>query len=149
MKSLNVESAAAMEELGRQLAVISQAGMRFYLKGSLGAGKTTLARGFIQGLGYEGKVKSPTYTLVESYVTKIIPVYHFDLYRLHDPMELEALGWRDYLDGQGICLLEWPEQAAALVGEPDVFIDIDIQGHGRKITLESHSELGRCLLEQL
>lgn len=97
-------------------------GLVVYLHGDLGAGKTTFTRGFIQGLGFSGKVKSPTYTLVEPYVFSRYNIYHFDLYRFTDEDEWEASGFREYFNPQSICLIEWPEKAGDLLPEPDIHV---------------------------
>lgn len=123
-------------ELGRRLA----AGGCVYLEGDLGAGKTTLVRGMLRGLGHEGAVKSPTYTIVEPYEIAGVHIYHFDLYRLADPEELELIGVRDYFDADSLCLLEWPERGAGVVPTPDLTITLAVNGHGRKATLEWGSD---------
>jgi tRNA threonylcarbamoyladenosine biosynthesis protein TsaE len=138
-------SAEEMEALGARLAVLCRPGMRIHLQGELGAGKTTLARGLLRGLGHRGSVKSPTYTLVEPYLIDNKRIYHFDLYRISDPEELEAIGLRDYLDSDSLCLVEWPERAAALLGEPDLLITIVIKGAGRAVTLTPGSPAGRAV----
>lgn len=138
-----------MEDLGRSLAARCPAGGRIYLQGELGAGKTTWVRGFLRGLDYPGKVKSPTYTLVESYQLPGRTIHHLDLYRVNGPGELESIGIRDYLDGTGICLVEWPERGAGLLAEPDILVRIDIRGRGRQVSLTPHSPAGSRLLQQL
>lgn len=101
-----------------------ETGLVVYLHGDLGAGKTTFTRGFIQGLGFAGKVKSPTYTLVEPYVFSSYNIYHFDLYRFTDEEEWEASGFREYFNAQSICLIEWPEKAGDLLPEPDIHVHL-------------------------
>ena len=108
-------TAEAMEEIGRQLGQSCPQGSRLYLQGDLGAGKTTLVRGFLRAKGYQGKVKSPTYTLVEPYELQGVNIFHFDLYRLNSAEELEGIGFRDYFDGESISLVEWPEKAESLL----------------------------------
>ena len=146
---LTIADAAEMERFGSQLASVSSPAMSIYLQGNLGAGKTTLARGFLRGLGFLEKVKSPTYTLLEPYIINGQSVYHFDLYRLNDPLELESIGWRDYFDGQGICLVEWPEKASDLLGEPDINILIEINALERKLELQASPDKGLKSLADL
>lgn len=147
--SFQIGSAADMEALGRRLAAASRPGLRMHLQGELGAGKTTLVRGFLRGLGHPGRVKSPTYTLVEPYLIDNKRIYHFDLYRLAEPEELEAIGVRDYLDGHSLCLIEWPERAAALLGEPDLLLAISLEGQGRRVRLAAPTARGRAVLAAL
>ncbi|EKF75949.1 hypothetical protein A11A3_00605 [Alcanivorax hongdengensis A-11-3] len=123
-------------ELGHRLA----AGGCVYLRGDLGAGKTTLVRGMLRGLGYQGSVKSPTYTIVEPYEFGDVHIYHFDLYRLADPEELELIGVRDYFSSTALCLLEWPERGAGVVPPPDLEITLAVDGRGRQATLEWANE---------
>lgn len=118
------------ERLGAALAPHLQAGLVLFLQGELGAGKTTFVRGLLRGLGYTGAVKSPTFTLVEPYQLAGLTIYHFDLYRLNDPEELEFLGVRDYLAGNGVCLVEWAERGAGVLPAADVDIVIETTGRG-------------------
>lgn len=132
--------------LGGLLARFSQTPFIFYLSGSLGAGKTTLTRGFLQAKGHQGVVKSPTYTLVEPYSLPELTVYHFDLYRIADPEELEFIGIRDYFDPKTISLIEWPEQGARWLPSADIVIALEYSGLQRKAQLTAHSEKGKHVL---
>lgn len=141
-----VHSAEQMEALGAQLAKRLTPGLIVFLHGALGAGKTTLVRGLLHGLGHTGTVKSPTYTLVEPYRFGRQAVYHFDLYRLKDPEELEFLGLRDYLEGNGICLVEWAERGSGWLPAPDVEISIADTEDGRRVRLQARTDPGHHLL---
>ncbi|MBK9160604.1 MAG: tRNA (adenosine(37)-N6)-threonylcarbamoyltransferase complex ATPase subunit type 1 TsaE [Nitrosomonadales bacterium] len=123
--------------------------MVVYLNGDLGAGKTTLVRGMLNALGHAGRVKSPTYTLVETYHANGLDLCHFDLYRLHDANEWEAAGFRDEFDGHNIFLIEWPEKAQGLVPLADIKINLAIPAQGRKATIHANTEMGKRCLEQL
>ncbi|MDM8569644.1 tRNA (adenosine(37)-N6)-threonylcarbamoyltransferase complex ATPase subunit type 1 TsaE [Thiotrichales bacterium HSG1] len=136
-----IPNATAMESLGGSLANLEQGFI--HLCGDLGTGKTTLVRGFLRALGYEGIVKSPTYTIVEPYYFDKYTVYHFDLYRLGDPEELEYLGIRDYLNG--ICLIEWPEKGQNFTPKPDIKIYISHYGTARFLEMRAYTEIGKKL----
>ena len=133
---------ASTLEAGRDFSKQLQSGQTVYLHGDLGAGKTTFVRGVLQGFGHMGKVKSPTYTLVEPYIVAGFNIYHFDLYRFNDEEEWEAAGFREYFNNESICLVEWPEKAGSLLPKPDFDIKIDIKmsalENGRTLEIISH-----------
>lgn len=137
---------AATEHLGAVLARALPRNALVFLHGNLGAGKTTLARALLRALGHAGAVRSPTYTLVEPYEIEGRRVFHFDLYRLSDPEELEAIGLRDYLDGDSLCLIEWPERGAGMLPAADLDIHLAIDGTGRHARLLAEGENGRSVL---
>lgn len=135
--------------LAKRLAARLKPGMVIYLHGNLGAGKTTLVRGVLNTLGYGGRVKSPTYTLVEPYRIAGLDLRHFDLYRLNDEAEWEAAGFRDEFDGRNIFFIEWPEHALGLIPQADVRIYFEILAQGRKVEIHADTETGKQCLEQL
>ena len=147
--SLHVEGEEAMLALGAQLAAVTGGRGMIFLHGDLGAGKTTLSRGLLRGLGHLGAVKSPTFTLVEPYEIGPLRVFHFDLYRLADPEELEFLGIRDYFDDDALCLIEWPEQGAGVLPKPDLDITIGQQSGSRSLHLKPCTERGLIWCEAL
>lgn len=144
-----VASVAEMEALGAKLAAQVGNVRLVNIHGPLGAGKTTLVRGMLRGLGHAGAVKSPTFTLVEPYSFGHLRFYHFDLYRLNDPGELEFLGMRDYLDGNGVCVVEWAERAQGVLPSPDVDIMIEPTDTGRMVRIMTLTPQGDVLLKAL
>lgn len=138
-----------MEAFGAELARACTGGAQIWLMGNLGAGKTTLVRGFLRGLGHQGPVRSPTYTLVEPYQPGERRVFHLDLYRLADPEELEWLGVRELDDSEVLCLVEWPERGEGYLPDPDVVIHIFPEDGGRRVELEGHSVRGEVWLRTL
>lgn len=148
---IRLPDADAQEAFGGRLAgaLGNSGGLIVFLEGNLGAGKTTLVRGILRGLGYEGTVKSPTYTLIEPYDIADIRCAHLDLYRLGDPEELEFLGLRDLLAGDAVVLIEWPEKGAGILPSPDLRVIIGIAGTGRDLVLEGVTDRGREIAHRL
>jgi len=139
LTSLSLPDEAATLALGARLSSLLQPGWVVYLRGDLGAGKTTLVRGLLRALGYEGRVKSPTYTLVESYELSRFILQHYDLYRMIDPREWLDAGFRDDCNASTLCVVEWPERARGLLPKPDLEIHLELAGEGRIAHLQAHS----------
>ncbi len=156
-RTISIPDEASMLDFGQRMAqaLLCQSEAQenlnsvIFLQGSLGAGKTTLVRGFLRGFGYQDKVKSPTYTLVESYLFGAYAVFHFDLYRLHHSQELESIGIQDYFIPSAICLIEWPEHGKGLLPTPDLSCYISLHDNSREIKLIAQSAHGETLLQRL
>lgn len=149
MLVIKADSEREQELIGMALSRVVPSSCLIYLTGDLGAGKTTLARGFLRGLGHTGSVKSPTYTLIEPYEIGNRRCYHLDLYRLADPDEIEFLGLRDMLQDDAIMLVEWPEQGQGALPEPDLLIRIRYLEGGRELVIEAETDSGARLMEKL
>jgi len=157
---VNVATADDMRALGRVLGgALRTAGsgaLVIGFEGELGAGKTTLVSGVLAGVGIEGAIRSPTYTLIEPYEAAGLQLYHIDLYRLTGAREVEALGIRDLLDEHAVLLIEWPSRATGALPTEDLKISIEYQGpeiapgvQRRLLTAQAHSSTGDKLLEQI
>ena len=147
--SLMLPGEAATLALGARLARAVRPGLSVWLSGDLGAGKTTLARGLLRELGYSGRVKSPTYTLVELYPFSRFNICHFDFYRFVDPDEWQEAGLREYFNDTSICLVEWPEKGGELLPEPDLRVRLEIFEAGRGVRLLGLTEAGKKCVAHL
>ena len=146
---ITLENETETTAIGAKVASCLKGGEVIYLKGELGTGKTTFVRGVLNGLGHTGNVKSPTFTIVEPYSIDDHVIYHFDLYRLDDPEELESLGIRDYCDGQSICFFEWPEKGGDFLPDADILISLSYQNEGRALEISAFSEIGDSIIGNL
>lgn len=148
-KQLIIPSPEAMMQFGATMgSALSAKVFIIFLSGDLGAGKTTFVKGFLRGMGFNGNVKSPTYTLVESYEVNQQMVHHFDFYRLNSPAEIEFLGIQDYFE-KNYSLIEWPEKAMEELPSADLHIHFAIHEDVRMITFEAKSPKAVDLLEKL
>lgn len=138
-----------MEALGAAIARRAPLAFTIFLSGQLAAGKTTLARGLVRAFGHTGAVKSPTFTLVESYDIDGRRVHHFDLYRITDPEELEYIGLDEYFDGAALCLIEWPERGAGSLPAADVELRLSVVPTGRLVQAVANTPAGEDLLNDI
>ena len=148
-RTIDLVDEAATLALGARLAGALGAGMRIYLYGELGTGKTTMVRGLLRALGYQGSVKSPTYSLVELYVISGLYLYHFDFYRFNDPNEWFEAGFDEYFDSDSVCLVEWPQQAANLLPAADLTVTLTLADDARRAlvgALSARAESALALL---
>ncbi len=146
---LFLENEEATLALGARLAKGLAPGMLITLQGSLGAGKTTMARGILRGLDFEGRVKSPTYSLVELYELSRLDLYHFDFYRFEDPHELIDSGLQDAFNDTNVCIVEWPERAGKLLPVADLEVALSMTDGGRTAVVTAHTEIGKRCVRQL
>ena len=146
---MHLPDEAATSALGARLARVIEPGLSLYLHGDLGSGKTTLARGLLRGLGYQGRVKSPTYALVELYTISRLNLYHFDFYRFHEPKEWRDAGLDEYFNDASVCVVEWPEKAAGLLPVADLDITLGFALGGRDLSVRAGTESGKACLHLL
>jgi tRNA threonylcarbamoyladenosine biosynthesis protein TsaE len=146
--TLTLPQEADVLALGGALAPTLTPGLVVYLEGELGAGKTTLVRGTLRALGFRGRVKSPTFTLVEAYNFSRLDLYHFDFYRFEKPQNIAEAGFREYFGGNAVCLVEWPEKAAGLP-PADLRIALGVTQGGRTVELHAETEAGTRCLERM
>ncbi|VEJ08665.1 tRNA (adenosine(37)-N6)-threonylcarbamoyltransferase complex ATPase subunit type 1 TsaE [Actinobacillus delphinicola] len=154
MENIYLPSEVQLRQWGEKLmhAILNTPrtqGVVIYLNGDLGAGKTCLSRAMIQSLGFQGRVKSPTYTLVEEYDLPEIFIYHFDLYRLADPEELAFMGIRDYFNANTLCLIEWSSQGQGFLPPADLVIDLQYVDDARSLAIRANTPMGNNILNQL
>ena len=149
MLKLRLPDAEATSRLGEALAAGAAPGTVLFISGDLGAGKTTLVRGLLRGLGYSGRAKSPTYALVEPYSFSRLNLYHFDFYRFKDRSEWLNSGFRDYFHPGSVCVVEWPEKVGDLLSPPDLHIRLEFDGDVRRANLEARSPAGEAWLSSL
>lgn len=151
MLKIELADESATVAWGQRLGQVVKKGGVIYLQGDLGAGKTTFTRGVLRAFGHDGAVKSPTYTLVEPYHFGAINVYHFDLYRVVDPEELELIGVRDYFSAQALVLVEWPSRGEPLLPAPDLTVNLtpSLTGQGRSLSMQANSKTGQGWLLEL
>jgi tRNA threonylcarbamoyladenosine biosynthesis protein TsaE len=136
-------------ELGGRLARVLRPGLIVYLSGELGAGKTTLVRGCLRALGYQGRVSSPTFALVELYQVSNLYLHHFDFYRFRSPQEWADAGLRDAFSADYVCLVEWPERVGTQLPAADLRIELQTVGTGREVRIVAGTEKGKQCLDQL
>lgn len=146
---INLPNLVAAQAFASALAQKLAPGLTLYLHGDLGAGKTTLVRAMLASLGYNGTIKSPTYTLVESYTLGTQAIYHFDLYRLADPSELEFIGIKDYLSENAICIFEWADKGIGYIPPADIEISLAFAQPGRKVSLIASTDIGLKVLQAM
>ena len=150
---LHLPDEAATAHLGADLARVLAPGLAIYLHGDLGAGKTALTRALLHAAGYQGRVKSPTYTLAEPYEVmlagRMVTVIHFDLYRMASPEEFLDAGFREHFNENSVCIVEWPEKGAPVLPPPDIHVSLSLAGDGRDVELRALSDKGHQCLARL
>lgn len=136
----------ASEQTAKKLARCLIAPLILTFSGEIGAGKTTFIRAMLRALGITSAIKSPTFSLVETYAIQMITVHHFDLYRVHDESELEMMGFRDYFTSDAVCCIEWPERVGSRMLSADIAFSLCFNGAGRTLHASALSALGASLM---
>lgn len=142
----NLPTELACEQMAARMAACLVSPLVLTFSGEIGAGKTTFIRAMLRCLGVRSAIKSPTFSLVESYQSELLQIHHFDLYRIHDETELDYIGFRDYFTDNAICCIEWPERAVSYRGFVDVGFTLNLKGAGRKIEMHAFSSTGSAVL---
>lgn len=139
----------ASEQLAKRLAACLVSPLIITFRGEIGAGKTTLIRAMLRSLGVQSAIKSPTFSLVESYQVENLHIHHFDLYRIHDESELDYIGFRDYFLDNAVCCIEWPERVTGCLDQADVELSLELKGAGREMHARALSSAGTSMLSCL
>lgn len=143
------DATSAMAQRLAQAVQPLESSAHLYLEGDLGAGKTAFTRAFLRALGVKGRIKSPSYALLETYKVSNFNLYHLDFYRFNDPEEWVEAGFRDILEEKAVVLIEWPEKAGGLLPHPDLKLHLEYQGEGRDLTITAYSNKGQAWLNTL
>lgn len=149
MMTLSLPSEKQTEQLACQLSKVLYSPLVLTFRGEIGAGKTTLIRSMLQSLGVQSAIKSPTFSLIESYFINGLHIHHFDLYRIHEAEALEYLGFRDYFTNDAVCLIEWPQRASGYLEQADLEFNLLVKGDGRMLHAVAHSKAGSELLASM
>jgi tRNA threonylcarbamoyladenosine biosynthesis protein TsaE len=144
-----LQTERASQAFAEQLAQSLMPGLLLSFSGDLGAGKTTIIRAMLRALGIQSAIKSPTYSLIETYHCPLFDVHHFDLYRIQEEYELDYLGFRDFFTENAVCCIEWPEKAGENLPEVDLSIQLSIYGNGRQLLIQSLTAKGNEILNCL
>ncbi|KTD71386.1 tRNA (adenosine(37)-N6)-threonylcarbamoyltransferase complex ATPase subunit type 1 TsaE [Legionella tucsonensis] len=149
VKTLELPDETASEKFAAHLASCLYPSLIMTFSGDLGAGKTTIIRAMLKHLGIQSAIKSPTFSLVESYTCNHLTIHHFDLYRIHHEEELEYMGFRDYFTQESICCIEWSEHAGGALPQVDIRFKLGIKGAGREMQITALSTAGKRILARL
>lgn len=146
LKTIDLPTEEASELVAARLAACLVSPLVITFSGDIGAGKTTLIRAMLRSLGVTSAIKSPTFSLVESYQTNHLQIHHFDLYRVHDESELDYIGFRDYFSDDAVCCIEWPERVVSYLGNADIAFALSMKGVGREMNARAFSPAGASML---